>query len=408
MNVTSEQFLRVLKLALLGQKMELNEQMSPQQWRELFRVAGIHAVLPMVYDAVYATIPLQLLEEPFVLMAKREVKQQVMLQTVRTCEFLKLNQKFHAAGVKPLVVKGIICRSLYPQPDQRLSADEDLLILPEQMLPCHQILTQQGLTTDHALTDFEVSYTQPNGALYLEIHQSLFPPENGAYGDLNRFFEGVFERAIVEQIQGVPVCTMGYTDHLFYLICHAFKHFLHSGFGIRQVCDIVMYANRYGAQIDWMQILDECRQIHATQFAAALFQIGSKYLVFDADKAAYPPAWRAIEVDEGPLLEDLLESGVHGNADSNRQHSSGMTLGAVQAQKAGSRSGGIWQSLFPGVRTMEKRYPYLKKYPVLLPVAWCNRIWHYGRQSSREDAAQSVRVGTKRIELLRQYGILEQ
>lgn len=35
---------------------------------------------------------------------------------------------------------------------------------------------------------------------------------------------------------------MNASDHLFYLICHALKHFYHSGFGIRQVCDILLFA----------------------------------------------------------------------------------------------------------------------------------------------------------------------
>lgn len=50
------------------------------------------------------------------------------MQTMRTNEFLELNKKLHAAGVRPLVVKGIICRNLYPQPDYRRFGDEDVLV----------------------------------------------------------------------------------------------------------------------------------------------------------------------------------------------------------------------------------------------------------------------------------------
>lgn len=129
MDVTSETFLSILKSALLGEKANLNKDIYPEDWQKLFSMASIHSVLPMFYEAVYASPSLQQVNTPFVVMAKHQVMQQVMMQTMRTNEFLELNKRLHAAGVRPLVVKGIICRNLYPQPDYRQSGDEDVLVL---------------------------------------------------------------------------------------------------------------------------------------------------------------------------------------------------------------------------------------------------------------------------------------
>lgn len=63
-----------------------------------------------------------------IMTVKRQVMKQVMQQTVQTSEFMPLNQKLQAAGITPLVVKGIICRNLYPRPDHRRSGDGDVLI----------------------------------------------------------------------------------------------------------------------------------------------------------------------------------------------------------------------------------------------------------------------------------------
>src|SRR5699024_8177716 len=106
-----------------------------------------------------------------------------------------------------------------------------------------------------------------------------------AYGELNEMFRDVFQRKIQTEIQGVPVYTMGHTDHLLYLILHAFKHFLHSGFGIRQVCDIVIYANTYGSEIDWEYLYQACQKILGEDVTGALFNIGGKYV-----KCAYEDA----------------------------------------------------------------------------------------------------------------------
>ena len=37
---------------------------------------------------------------------------------------------------------------------------------------------------------------------------------------------------------------------ILYLLLHAFKHFLHSGFGIRQVSDIILFSEKYRDQIE--------------------------------------------------------------------------------------------------------------------------------------------------------------
>ena len=247
--------------------------------------------------------------------------------------------------------------------------------------------------------------------LYIELHKRLFPPESDAYGDMNRFFEGVFRRAIPETIQGNTVYTLAPGDHLLYLICHAFKHFLHSGFGIRQVCDIVLYANAYGSEIDWMVVLDRCRELNADKFAAALFRIGSNYLVFDMEKAGYPDAWRQIQVDEIPMLEDLLSAGVYGGADMSRRHSSSITLDAVAAQKQGRKAKhAALTSAFPPASRLSGRYPYLKKAPWLLPAAWASRLLHYFKETRSTDnnnASASMRIGSERIELMKEYGILK-
>ena len=263
-----------------------------------------------------------------------------------------------------------------------------------------------------SLDTYEISYGQKGTPLHIELHKHLFPPESDAYGEFNRFFTDVHDRAIIQNVQGVPVRTMGPTDHLFYLICHSFKHFLHSGFGIRQVCDICLYANAFGSQVDWMQIWKQCAEIHADLFAAALFRIGEKYLSFQPETACYPSEWRALPVDEKPMLEDLLDSGVFGASSMSRKHSSNMTLHAVSDRKQGKKGGnGVLRTVFPSSKNLSGRYPYLKEKPYLLPFAWADRIVKYRREtaagSSGNNAAESIRIGNKRIELLKQYGIIE-
>lgn len=396
-------FLQAVAAAMKNEKVDWQEELSQQEWEELLKLAEAHRVLPMVYQTVY-DCPAAKTADPQVMAYFRTCSvQMVVLQTRKTAEFLPLLEALRAAGAEPLVVKGITCRGLYPNPDHRLSSDEDVLIRPEKYEDCHRVMTEFGLTTREPESgSYEQSYFRPDSTMYIEIHRSLFPEESTAYGDMNRFFRDIRSRAVEQK--GIP--TLHPTDHMLYLICHAFKHFLHSGFGVRQVCDMILYANSYGREIDWLYVLDVCRQIRAEQFAAGLFRIGWKYLGFSLEGSRYPLQWQAIYVDEALLLEDILQSGVYGSADEDRLHSSTLTLNAVSAQKQGrSNAGSLLKTVFPSIREMQSKYPYLKNKPLLLPVAWTDRIVKYGKSSAK--ASDSVRIGNDRIQLMQQYGILD-
>ena len=406
MSETEKLFLQALKAALSNETITWDREITPETWGELLRLAETHRVLPMIFQAVYACPAASSIPPALFADCRSKVRRLVMLQTQKTLAFLPLLQKLRQEGVEPLVVKGIICRELYPNPDYRMSSDEDLLIPPEQFSLCHRVLTDLGLTTpDPEGSSYETPYTHPGSGLYLEIHTSLFPPESTAYGSLNRFFRDVRQRGTLQN--SIP--TLAPTDHLLYLLLHAFKHFLHSGFGIRQVCDIVLYANSWGDSIDWAALLEACRAVRAEHFAAGIFRIGETYLTFSRESARYSPQWQAIYVEELPLLQDILRAGIYGSADMSRRHSSTITLQAVDSQTTGAAQG-ILQSLFPSAKKLRQRYPYLNEKPWLLPVAWTERLICYRRETRKtpnNDPAASIRIGKERIALLRRYGIID-
>ncbi len=411
----SEKMLEALRCFLNGKKVTWEEGLSAEDWQTLFRLCQHHQILPMIYDTVYACPAFGTCPPETVQMIKTQVIRQVMMQSRKTEEFLQLYKKLLEQNLTPVVVKGLICRALYREPDYRCSGDEDVLIPKEQFKGCSEVFAANGmemLEPDmNPDEEGEVPFYKVGGMLHIELHKELFSSESEAYGNLNSLFEGVFDRKIQEEIHGVPVYTMCHTDHLLYLILHAFKHFLHSGFGIRQVCDIVIYAEAYGAEIDWAYLLEKCREIHADVFTASLFDIGKKELSFDPEKACYPEIWSSIEVDGSDLLEDLLEGGVFGDSSMSRKHSSNITLHAVTEDKKGKKAGAsLIQSLFPDRKYMERTYTYLKKYPFLLPAAWASRIRNYLKESKNmdgNDAMESIEIGNHRVDLMKKYKIIQ-
>lgn len=415
MNARSERMLEAIRCFLNGKKAEWQEDISEAEWMELFGLSQQHQVLPMVYETVYPCPAFRTVSAEQNQILKRQVIRQVMVQSRKTEEFLALYRKLTESGITPLVVKGLVCRNIYREPDYRCSGDEDVLIPREQFGRCHEIFTENGMKPvepgENMEAEGETPYYKEKGALHIELHKELFAAESKAYGEFNGLFADAFERKIQIEINGVQVYTMCHTEHLLYLIVHAFKHFLHSGFGIRQVCDIAIYANKYGCEIDWDELQEKCRSIHAEVFAAALFDIGEKKLVFDKKRACYPESWEQIGADGDELLADLIAGGVFGDSSMSRKHSSNMTLQAVAEEKQGNKAkASLRQSIFPGREYMERTYTYLKDYPFLLPAAWLSRIGKYLLESQKmenNDALESIEIGNKRISLMKKYKIIQ-
>ena len=395
---TETQFLHITKTAIFGGDLPTEK----VDWPAIFTLANQQKLLPIIFEAVRQS---DAANENAALFAavKQQVISQVLSQVVRSAEFAELYKRLRVAGLHPVLVKGALCSRLYPLKDHRISADDDIYVQDSEFLDCHEQLLAEELTTDTPADELptadEVSYLKEGRPLYIEMHRHLFDSSEDAHDELNHFF------ADIQPIEMAGFLAMPPHEHLLYLILHAYKHFVSCGIGLRQFCDIGLWAQAYHEQIDWQRLYDQCASVHAATFAAAAFKIARGYLGIEFD---LPTPWEA-SIDVEPMLHDTLCGGVYGSNDYTRLHSSTVTLNAVKASRAGEKSS-VLSSIFPKKEYLERRYPYLKKHPYLLPVAWIQRIVHYAgekRTSMDNSAAGSIKLAKERIELMKMYDIID-
>ena len=404
-------FLEAMKASLEDRSVTWDHQVSAEELEQVLVLAQMHHVLPMIFEAIYSCPAAAALEPETEAECRRDSLRTVMGQAVKTDEFLELYSSLSSRGIAPLVVKGLVCRELYPRPDYRDSGDEDVFCGEQAFEACHKAMIESGMEPGSSdLESYEVPYKKGDGLLYIELHKTLFPGNSDIFGDCNRIFEHSFDNPARITVRGVEIATLDWSEHMLYLILHAFKHFLHSGFGIRQVSDMVLFANAYGDRLDWSYVMKKCKGLRAEGFAATLFAIGEKYLTFSPEKACYPASWRALQKDPEPLLQDLLCGGIYGSADRSRVHSSNMTLNAVKADKKGKQGQNLLRTVFPPAKLLISRFRWLRHKPWLLPAAWLLRIFGYLKEAfTRNDSSASavLRMGSRRVELLRQYDIID-
>lgn len=235
LTATERQFLHIAKAAISGGDLPAEN----VDWPAVFTLANQQKLLPILFETV-RKMPAAAENAALFAAVKQQVIAQVLHQTVRASAFASLYQTLRAAGLHPVVVKGQLCSRLYPLKDHRISADDDLYIPDAEFMACHEQLLTNGLTTDTPVDELatadEVSYTKKGSPLYIELHRHLFDSAGDAHDELNHFF------ADLNPVEIDGFLAMPPHEHLLYLLLHAYKHFVRSGIGLRQFCDIGLWA----------------------------------------------------------------------------------------------------------------------------------------------------------------------
>lgn len=409
MERTNLEFLSLLKSSLKNEKYD-GEKIDFEDLVYIYKMSEIHHVVPMIYNAAYNEDFFKECDANFQAMFKSSAFRYIFSQIQRTNHFLEVYKKLSEKNIKILVFKGIIFRNMYNNPDDRISSDEDILIKKEDYEKVKEFFLSEGF--EFIDKGEECAYFSKSTGLCIEVSTSLFSHESKAYGHLNKLFEDVFEKIIKINIDKIDILTLSHEQHLIYIVFHNMKHFLTGGFGIRQVADFSKYIETYGEYINWEKFWLDLKDLNYDTFALNLIEISLKYLGFNNDKITYPDNITNFDelknsqkyyINSESLINDILDAGVFGASTMDRKHTALMTLDAVEDKKKSNRL----KAVFPNVNYLKDNYTYLQKYPILLPVAWGQRILSYLKKNKTSSYINTMELGKQRIELLKEYKIIK-
>lgn len=409
MEKTNLEFLSLLKSSLKNEKYD-GEKIDFEDLVYIYKMSEIHHVVPMIYNAAYNEDFFKECDANFQAMFKSSAFRYIFSQIQRTNYFLEVYKKLSEKNIKILVFKGIIFRNMYNNPDDRISSDEDILIKKEDYEKVKEFFLSEGF--EFIDKGEECAYFSKSTGLCIEVSTSLFSHESKAYGHLNKLFEDVFEKSIKINIDKIDILTLSHEQHLIYIVFHNMKHFLTGGFGIRQVADFSKYIETYGEYINWEKFWSDLKDLNYDTFALNLIEISLKYLGFNDDKITYPDNITSFDelknsqkyyINSESLINDILDAGVFGASTMDRKHTALMTLDAVEDKKKSNRL----KAVFPNVNYLKDNYTYLQKYPILLPIAWGQRILSYLKKNKTSSYINTMELGKQRIELLKEYKIIK-
>lgn len=402
------QLLSCLAAYRTGRNAAVEAELSGEgRWQQLYDLAVEHKLEHVVCETLWRDSAFCRNERQLAGMWQRKTVLHAAVQAGKTQKLLRLGSRLQEQGIPYAVLKGVICRALYTRPELRPSGDEDVLIFPEDFRRCSELLQQEGFAhiRQGAGEEDVTHWMDAQTGLHIELHTKLFSTKREGEAQLNDCLSRQLRHPVVFQTEGGAVQTLAPTWHFLFLIAHALKHFIYGGFGIRTLCDVVTYEEKYREEIDREEIASWLDRLSGRVFFEQMLVIAKKYLDYDLAGSGWEIAGGT---DCGDMLEDILAAGVYGQTTMDRRHSNNLVLHA--AEEGTSRSG-LLRTLFPPRSKLMHRYPVLERQPALLPVMWLRRLGSYGWEvvssaGKGNSPLGSVVLGKKRIKLLSKYGVI--
>lgn len=340
---------KIIRYLLNNEKEKLHVPHDSFEWKLLFKFAERHSILNLVYYGVMA-LPEEERPDGEVYNDLYQYAMQEIAKCYNQIEAVKtLFGAFEQAGVDALAVKGICTKHHYPQVDMRSMGDVDILYREEQHGQMKQVMLQleyqlgmEGRKHDHYFSNPFVS---------LEMHRALVPSDSR----YSAYYEHVWDRLKLKEGHQY-IYEMCIEDEYIYTLVHLAEHFQRGGIGIRFVIDVYVYDKM--EELDWTYIETELKQLGLWEFYRNISRLAHTWFGGEAQ----------IEEKETNDLEEMatyiIANGTFGTAKN---------AAAVSVGKKG-RINYLITTIFPNMKNMQSMFPWLKKWPILLPYSWILRI----------------------------------
>ncbi len=282
--------------------------------------------------------------------------QKKMLETIAVTsrqynEFLKISKVFWDKKIKAEVLKGGFIRRLYPVPELRTMGDFDLLVCAEDFEKIKTIFANENYKIER--DSFGIICSKRN--LTWEVFTTV---QEEFRINTNKYDKIFFEELIFKD----NICTVSPSVFLLHLIIHTGKHYIGSGAGIRNLCDISCFIKEYKNDIDFEFVKNACKEQGFFEIYQYIFCAVKTFYYDDCITVENENIQDNLEL----FVEYFLANGIYGKRDN--------VLITQVAKPDDDSITGYRKILFPSVKILRDRYSYLKKFPILLPIAWIHRL----------------------------------
>ena len=364
--------IKLLSAAIRGQQ-QIVLQCEELDWNELYNEAMAHEVHTLIYPIAQSLSSQFEIRSDLMAEWNKLVLLSGMHQVQHIQQMSEVIAAFNKSNIPVIALKGLVLRDIYPNPDLRTMSDADILVHKEDITRATNLLFILGYHISSS--DNKHIHFDHESYLPIELHQSIISYER--FNHIAALEDTLWENAVKKNIGSTPVLSFCPEDQLLHLCLHMASHIKSTGFGLRQLCDMVVWVEWNRELIDWDSFVEKSKTCEIDILAQALFAIGNRLFEMPIPDPLYHES-----LEDEPyinmLIEDILSAGVYGRKTTGRVISNLQMhfSGNEDAKTQKDRILNTLSLIFPSPKKLGQRYSYAKKHRILIPVAWGHRmVW---------------------------------
>lgn len=373
MNNIQKQFIDILSAGIRGISAE--KCYENVDWDEVLELANKHKVEGILYLGLRKGNLSSRIGENRLNMLKKKAAITGIGQSRHISGLSEVLSKINEIKIPVIVLKGLVVRDFYPQPDQRSMSDADILVHKDDVEAVKKVLIDMGYVflEDHKASHHIalVHHKYP----VVEIHWHLFK-RDGFSDELESYESLIWEHAIDVNVGQASVLSLAYDDLALHLCMHMAAHLAATGFGVRQLCDLVLLVEKKGHEIDWNSFIMKSKIYGFEKFNLIMFLLCKELFNMEVPQDINIKSVSNKKYVEA-LIDEIFESGVHGKKEMVNQFSTQVAFN-FEGKDENATWGAIKRYLkfiFPSIDSMSDSYSYAKNFKILAPIAWIHHLF---------------------------------
>ena len=425
LNVTNEFKALMQLVGAAAQGRMVSELPDDLDWAKIERLANEQAVQTLLGYALRLSAGLRCPDD----LRKRLVSQMRRAAFSNRAwkeSILRLIGKMNNEGIPALLIKGYAVADCYAAPDCRMSGDTDVLIEPKNEKRACAFMKANGFAVERRWTNGHHDVCRHPQLGCVELHVMLYDEivEDVWFGRMDGR-EFVCESAIEVATQDGSYRTLGYTDHMIFLMLHLIKHFIMTGMSLRMMLDVALFFSHHAERIDSARFWKTMESLKYGTIAQSILWAMVRYCGIDA--TSIPGLCEACPKQVGMILDDLENGGWLGKIDEKAREEGWYEYNRQLLMKNRSKAqyllfmlrwkmGAYLKALFPSRKTLAIRYPCVQKSVIVIPFAWVHRLIFRGSRAVKKGALTTYivtdekKIGAsaqERVQMFKNLGMMD-
>lgn len=223
-------------------------------WQQLVRLARIHGVEPLVYDAALRLPAGQAPDKALAMQMKQVCLYQMQQQTIWLPRIKAAVEALRKAGIEPVLLKGFGLADLYPKPYLRSWGDADIWVgIANYHAGCKALREAFPEAIHHdeeyeELKHYGIVFPDGNAIELHRVAMDFLTPEEASYWQTLEVL--TLTSAAGNAAEDAPFALDGLIRtpsepfNLLFVFLHMWEHFCGSGMPLKQVLDIALLVQR--------------------------------------------------------------------------------------------------------------------------------------------------------------------